>query len=67
MNQTYTDLIEEYIQKLQDQGHTEDYINGALEGYIFAHQMIQSLVHLLENKNKYMMQEYQVDEHKINS
>lgn len=56
----FLELIEEFVLKLENQGHTEDYIDGALHGYQFAHEFYLTLVTLSNNKEKYIKQEWNV-------
>jgi len=60
MEERFEELIAEFIQKMRDEGQSEDYIQGALYGYTYAHHIVLMLTILDTNKNKYMMQEFQV-------
>jgi len=59
--QAMTDiLVKEFMDRLERNGHSDEYIDGALEGMSFAIEWLRGL-HMLElNKNKYMREEWNV-------
>jgi hypothetical protein len=54
------EMLEEFQAQLAREGHSEDFIDGALEGIIFVLEFYITCVTLQSNKNKLLRGEYNV-------
>lgn len=58
--QLSSELVDEYLKRLERDGHTREYGDGALDGISFTLEFLQAMIHLRENKSRFMKEEQNV-------
>jgi len=55
-----SDIVQEFIARLERQGHTDDFIDGALEGMSFVLEFYAGMVQLYRRQKELIRKEYNV-------
>jgi len=55
-----SDIAQEYIERLERQGRSEDYINGVLEGMSFVLEFYAGMVQLYRRQKELIRKEHNV-------
>lgn len=53
------EVVKEYIERLERQGHTDEYVDGALDGMSFVLEFYQTMLKLNKAKERLLREEHE--------